>query len=125
MPPEVGHGPSHLGVIAHTAAYRDGGAWLDAVLDGLDDNRRLLGELLAKHLPGVRHLPGDGTYLAWLDFRPLGLGDDPSAVLVERARVALHPGPPFGTGGAGHARLNLATSPEVLTEAVRRIADAL
>ncbi|MGI5359154.1 MalY/PatB family protein [Streptomyces sp. CA-252508] len=125
MPPEVGHGPSHLGVIAHTAAYRDGGAWLDAVRDGLDDNRRLLGELLAKHLPGVRHLPGDGTYLAWLDFRPLGLGDDPSAVLVERARVALHPGPPFGTGGAGHARLNLATSPEVLTEAVRRIADAL
>ncbi|QGV76939.1 MalY/PatB family protein [Streptomyces ficellus] len=125
MPPEVGHGPSHLGVIAHTAALRDGGDWLDAVLDGIDHNRQLLVRLLAEHLPGVRHLPGEGTYLAWLDFRRLGLGDDPSAHFLEHARVALHPGPPCGTGGAGHARLNLATSPEVLTEAVRRMAGAL
>lgn len=125
MPPEVGHGPSHLGVIAHTAALRDGGDWLDAVLDGLDENRRLLVDLLAKHLPGVRHIPGEGTYLAWLDCRALGLGDDPAAVFLERAKVALHPGPPCGTGGAGHARINLATSPEVLGEAVRRMADAL
>ncbi|MFF8288817.1 MalY/PatB family protein [Streptomyces sp. NPDC016309] len=125
MPPEVSHGPSHLGVIAHTAAYRDGGAWLDALLDGLDDNRRLLATLLSTHLPDVRHVPGQGTYLAWLDFRALGLGDDPSAHFLDRARVALHPGPPCGTGGAGHARLNLATSPEVLTEAVRRMAAAV
>ncbi|GGU48642.1 MalY/PatB family protein [Streptomyces lavendofoliae] len=125
MPPEVGHGPSHLGVIAHTAAYRDGGDWLDALLGGLDENRSLLAALLAEHLPGVRHLPGEGTYLAWLDFRALGLGDDPAAVLLERGRVALHPGPPCGTGGAGHARLNLATSPGILTEAVRRMAAAL
>ncbi|GAA2497901.1 MalY/PatB family protein [Streptomyces gobitricini] len=125
MPPEVGHGPSHLGAIAHTAAFRDGGDWLDALLDGLDDNRRLLDELLAKYLPGVRHRPGEGTYLAWLDCRALGLGDDPAAAFLERGRVALHSGPPFGTGGAGHARLNLATSPEVLTEAVRRMAGAL
>ncbi|MGI5478966.1 MalY/PatB family protein [Streptomyces lavendofoliae] len=125
MPPEVGHGPSHLGVIAHTAAYRDGGDWLDALLGGLDENRSLLAALLAEHLPGVRHLPGEGTYLAWLDCRALGLGDDPAAVLLERGRVALHPGPPCGTGGAGHARLNLATSPGILTEAVRRMAAAL
>ncbi|MFC8919897.1 MalY/PatB family protein [Streptomyces sp. NPDC057116] len=125
MPPEVGHGPSHLGVIAHTAALRDGGEWLDAVLDGIDDNRELLVDLLATHLPSVRHLPGEGTYLAWLDCRALGVGDDPAAHFLDRARVALHPGPPFGTGGAGHARLNLATSPEVLTEAVRRMAGAV
>ncbi|RST15892.1 pyridoxal phosphate-dependent aminotransferase [Streptomyces sp. WAC05374] len=125
MPPEVGHGPSHLGVIAHTAALRDGGDWLDAVLDGIDDNRKLLVDLLATHLPSVRHLPGEGTYLAWLDCRALGVGDDPAAHFLDRARVALHSGPPFGTGGAGHARLNLATSPEVLTEAVRRMAGAV
>ncbi|MFF8833196.1 MalY/PatB family protein [Streptomyces sp. NPDC015131] len=125
MPPEVEHGPSHLGVLAHTAALREGGAWLDSVLDGLAANRRLLTELLATHLPGVRHTPGQGTYLAWLDFRAYGLGDDPAAVLTDRARVALHPGPTFGTGGTGHARINLATSPEILTEAVRRIAGAL
>ncbi|MEV5517781.1 aminotransferase class I/II-fold pyridoxal phosphate-dependent enzyme [Streptomyces flaveolus] len=125
MPEEVGHGPSHVGVIAHTAALRDGTAWLDAVLAGLDVNRRLLTDLLAAHLPGVVHHPGEATYLAWLDCRALGLGDDPAQAFLHRGRVALSPGPDFGTGGAGHVRLNLATSPEVITEAVRRMASAL
>ncbi|MEU6103604.1 MalY/PatB family protein [Streptomyces flaveolus] len=125
MPEEVGHGPSHVGVIAHTAALRDGTAWLDAVLAGLDENRRLLTDLLAAHLPGVVHHPGEATYLAWLDCRALGLGDDPAQTFLHRGRVALSPGPDFGTGGAGHVRLNLATSPEVITEAVRRMASAL
>ncbi|GAA1416537.1 aminotransferase class I/II-fold pyridoxal phosphate-dependent enzyme [Streptomyces thermospinosisporus] len=121
MPEEVGHGPSHLGVIAHTAALRDGTDWLDAVLAGIDANRRLLAGLLAEHLPDVRYRPGEATYLAWLDCRALGLGDDPARVFLERGRVALSPGPAFGTGGAGHARLNLAASPEVIEEAVRRM----
>ncbi|MER6631437.1 aminotransferase class I/II-fold pyridoxal phosphate-dependent enzyme [Streptomyces sp. NPDC000987] len=125
MPEEVGHGPSHLGVIAHTAALREGTAWLDALLAGLDDNRRLLTALLAEHLPAIAHRPGRATYLAWLDCRALDLGDDPAEVFLERGRVALNSGIPFGTGGAGHARLNLATSPEVLTEGVRRMATAL
>ncbi|WP_328436539.1 pyridoxal phosphate-dependent aminotransferase [Streptomyces sp. NBC_00444] len=122
LPEEVSHGPSHLGVIAHTAALRDGTAWLDALLAGLDDNRRLLADLLAEHLPAIRYRPGEATYLAWLDCRPLGLGDDPAQVFLERGRVALNSGIPFGAGGAGHVRLNLATSPEVLEEAIRRIA---
>ncbi|GHB42402.1 cystathionine beta-lyase [Streptomyces spinoverrucosus] len=125
MPGEVSHGPSHLGIIAHTAALRDGTAWLDALLAGLDENRRLLAELLAEHLPAIAYQPGDATYLAWLDCRPLGLGDDPADVLLHRGRVALNSGLPFGTGGAGHVRLNLATSPEIITEAVRRMAAAL
>ncbi|MFI2433459.1 MalY/PatB family protein [Streptomyces sp. NPDC018693] len=125
LPEEVGHGPSHLGVLAHTVALREGTAWLDALLTGLDDNRRLLADLLAEHLPGVRYRPGEGTYLAWLDCRALGLGEDPAAVFLERGRVALSSGLPFGTGGAGHVRLNLATSAQILTEGVRRMADAL
>jgi cystathionine beta-lyase len=139
MPEEVGHGASHLGVIAHTAALRAGGDWLDAVLVGLAENRRLFGELLAEHLPAAGYRPPQGTYLAWLDCRPLGLDDDggparpgptdvmswPAAVFLERGRVALSPGSAFGTGGAGHVRLNLATSGEVLTEAVRRMASAV
>ncbi|MDO0938772.1 aminotransferase class I/II-fold pyridoxal phosphate-dependent enzyme [Streptomyces sp. DG2A-72] len=124
LPEEVSHGPSHLGVIAHTAALRDGTAWLDALLAGLDDNRRLLADLLTEHLPAIRYRPGEATYLAWLDCRPLGLGDDPAQVFLERGRVALNSGIPFGTGGAGHVRLNLATSPEVLEEAIRRMAAA-
>ncbi|MFJ4466640.1 MalY/PatB family protein [Streptomyces sp. NPDC089424] len=125
LPEEVGHGPSHLGVLAHTAALRDGTAWLDALLAGLDENRRLLAELLAEHLPDVRWRPGDATYLAWLDCRALGLGDDPADVFLRRGRVALNSGLPFGTGGAGYVRLNLATSPEIVTEAVTRMTAAL
>jgi cystathionine beta-lyase len=138
MPEEVGHGASHLGVIAQTAALREGGEWLDGLLSGLDDNRRLFGDLLAEHLPDVGYRPPQGTYLAWLDCRRLGIEDDarsalgptgplsgPAAVFLEHGRVALAPGSAFGTGGSGHVRLNLATPPEVLTEAVRRMAAAL
>ncbi|MEU5541845.1 aminotransferase class I/II-fold pyridoxal phosphate-dependent enzyme [Streptomyces sioyaensis] len=125
LPEEVSHGPSHVGILAHTAALQDGGDWLDALRGGLDNNRRLLADLLAERLPKVRYRPAEGTFLAWLDCRPLGLGDDPAAVFLDRGRVAFSSGPLFGTGGAGHLRLNLATSPELLTEAVRRMAVAV
>ncbi|MET8246436.1 aminotransferase class I/II-fold pyridoxal phosphate-dependent enzyme [Streptomyces sp. NPDC005202] len=125
LPEEVADGPSHVGVIAHTAALRDGTGWLDALLAGLDDNRRLLADLLAEHLPAISYRPGQATYLAWLDCRALGLGDDPAQVFLDRGRVALSSGTPFGTGGAGHARLNLATSPELVAEGVRRMAAAV
>jgi cystathionine beta-lyase len=125
MPEEVSHGASHVGVIAHRAAYLEGGGWLDALLSGLDENRHLLSALLAEHLPEVGYRVPEGTFLAWLDFSALGLGPDPAAVLRERARVALHPGPGFGQGGEGHARLNFGTSPEIVREAVRRIAAAV
>ncbi|MFG3288513.1 MalY/PatB family protein [Streptomyces sp. NPDC048179] len=125
LPEEVSHGPSHVGVLAHTAALTDGTAWLDALLAGLDENRRLLADLLDRHLPGIRYRPARATYLAWLDCRALGLGDDPAEVFLERGRVAVNSGIPFGTGGAGHVRFNLATSPEIITEAVRRMAAAL
>jgi len=125
LPQEVRSGPSHVGLIAHVAALRDGRAWLDRLLSGLDQNRRLLGELLADQLPGAVYSPPAGTYLAWIDCRALGLGEDPAAVFLERGRVALSSGPRFGTGGAGHVRLNLATSPEILADAVARMASAI
>jgi cysteine-S-conjugate beta-lyase len=125
MPEEVSHGPSHLGIIGHSTALRYGGDWLDRLLAGLDANRQLLGDLLAEHLPQVRYRQPQATYLAWLDCRALDVADDSAAVFLERGRVALVPGPEFGTGGAGHVRLNFATSPEVLAEAVRRMARAV
>lgn len=125
LPEEVGHGVSHVGMIGHAAAFRDGGEWLDALLDGVAANTRLLTDLLSRHLPDVRYRPGEGTYLAWLDCRGLGLGDDPTSAFLERGRVALLPGPDFGEGGRGHARLNLATSRHVLTEAVERMSRAV
>lgn len=125
LPELVSHGPSHLGAIGHTVALREADAWLDALLADLADNRRLLARLLAEHLPGVRWGGGDATYLAWLDCRELPLGDDPAAIFLDVGRVAVSSGLPFGVGGAGHVRLNVATSPELLTDAIGRIASAV
>jgi cystathionine beta-lyase len=120
------HGSSHVGAIAHVAAMDDGREWLARLVDELDANRSLLARLLAHHLPSVRWHPQEATYLAWLDCRELGLGDDPAAVFRTRGRVALGSGPSFGHEvGRGFARLNLATSPEIVEEAVRRMASVL
>jgi cystathionine beta-lyase len=121
MPLDVTYGTGHLGVIAAVAAYRDGGPWLDDVIGIIDGNRALLAELLAEHLPRARYVPPQASYLAWLDLHAYDLGDDPAAAFLERGRVALSSGPSFGTGGEGFARLNLATSPRILREIVRRL----
>jgi cystathionine beta-lyase len=121
LPEHLSHHTAHLAIIAHTAALRDGGPWLDALLRGIATNRRLLAGLLRRRLPGVRFRPEPGTYLAWLDCRALGMGEDPAATFLERGRLAVNSGPRFGTGGAGHVRLNLATNPEILAEAVDRM----
>ena len=125
LPDSVPYGGSHLGVIGHAAAYRSNPSWLDAVNANIATNRALLAQLLAERLPGVVHGPPAATYLAWLDFRGVGLGPDPAEVLLEHGRVALHAGRQFGRGGIGHARINLACSREVLTEAVDRMALAI
>ena len=125
VPEVVTHGASHVGVQTHIAALRGGGAWLDAVLAGVARNAQVLQEALGEALPEIRYEPGEGTYLAWLDCRALHLGDDPAAAFLERGRVALTAGVGFGPGGAGHARFNLATSPELIREAVRRMAAAV
>lgn len=122
IPEIVSHGLSHLGVIAHSAALDDGRDWLDALRADLDENRVLLSALLAKHLPAVDWRPEPGTFLAWLDCRATGLGDDPAAAFLDRGRVALNAGIDFGIGGAGHARLNYGTTPEILEEAIIRMA---
>jgi cysteine-S-conjugate beta-lyase len=125
LPHEVQLGASHFGVLAHTAALRDGGPWLDAVLAGLNRNRTLLGALLAEHLPQIGYRAPEGTYLAWLDCRALPAIDNPYQFFLDHARVALTSGDGFGAGGAGHVRLNFATSPAILTEAVTRMSRAL
>lgn len=118
LPEEVRHGASHLGVIAQVAALTDTSGWLDDLLVALASNRTLLNDLVAQYLPEVNYTPAEGTYLAWLDCG----GKDPARYFLERARVALNAGQTFGTGGAGHVRLNYATSPQILTEAIQRLA---
>lgn len=123
--PETDWSPSILGQYAAEAAYRDGRDWLDQVRGDLETRTAQLAALVSERLPGVRYHPGRASYLAWLDFRELGLGDDPAARLLEQGRVLLSPGTAFGDGGAGWARLNYGTSEELMTEAVARIASAV
>jgi len=118
------HGCSTLGAIAHTAAFSEGGPWLDGVLDYLDGNRRLLTELLAEQLPQVRYTPPEGTYLAWLDCRELGIEEPLGEFFLRKAGVALIDGPECGRAGAGHVRLTLATPRPVLRTIVERMAAA-
>ncbi|MCY3947972.1 MAG: PatB family C-S lyase [Acidimicrobiaceae bacterium] len=114
-----------LGQVATIAGWTEALDWLDELVAGLDSNRRLLAELLAERLPEVRYWPPDATYLAWMDCSELGLGDDPASVFLGRGRVYLNSGLDFGPEGAGHVRLNFATSPAMLDEATARMAKAL
>jgi cystathionine beta-lyase len=120
----VAHGASGFGVAANTAAYRDGGPWLDAVLGYLDESRTLVGELLAERLPQVPYRAPEGTYIGWLDVRALGLGEKPADVIRERAGVALTDGAACGEAGRGFVRLILATPQPVLEEVVDRLGRA-
>ena len=97
---------------------------LDEVVGYLDESRRLLAGLLARHLPRVRYRPPDGTYLAWLDCTAMDLRESPGE-LINGAHVTVVDGPAFGHGGAGAFRLNFATPQSILTEMVERIAAAL
>ena len=124
LPDEVAFRTSLLGLHANVAAFTDGDAWLAGALRAIESNRQLLATLLAEKLPGVRFRMPRASYLAWLDCRDLNWGDDPAAHALDVARVALSPGQDFGTLGRGFMRLNFACSPEVLTEAVDRLAAA-
>lgn len=113
---------SSLGMVAGEAAWAECDTWLAALVDRLGANRDLLGELLAERLPEARMRPLEATYLAWLDLR--AYADDPCAAGLAHG-VRLAPGDQYQPGLAGHARLNLATSPDRLREMVHRLAIAL
>lgn len=119
--PVVSYASSHVAVRAHTAAYREGRPWLDQVRSEILENRELLRSLLAEKLPRVGWRQPHATYLAWLDVRELGLGTRPAHTLAKRAQVAVSEGANYGPSGKSFVRMNLATSPEIITEAVDRI----
>jgi cystathionine beta-lyase len=122
LPDEVEWRTGLFGALANVAAYSaESDAWLDGLLAALGENRRLLTDLLAEHLPEARFLPPDAGFLAWVDVSAYGWGDNPAPRIRREAKVALHHGPLFGAEGVGHVRINFGCSPELLTEAVRRV----
>ena len=125
LPPETVTRASILGLHAGVAAFSEGAAWLDRAIAQIEQNEQLLSELVAERLPEVRLTRPRAGYLAWLDFREAGLGDDPCKRILDEARVALNDGRHFGAGGAGHVRLNLACAPDTIRAAVARISAIL
>jgi cystathionine beta-lyase len=125
LAPAMHYRASLLGGFATAVAFAEGGVWLDTVLAQLDHNRHLIKKLLAEKLPTVRYHIPQNSYLAWIDVESLNLGEDPSVALVEKARVAFNSGHTFGKQCDQYVRLNFATSPEIITEAIDRIARSL
>jgi len=125
LAPAMHYRASLLGGFATAVAFAEGGVWLDTVIAQLDHNRHLIKKLLAEKLPTVRYHIPQNSYLAWLDVASLNLGVDPSVTLIEKGRVAFSPGHGFGKQCDQYVRLNFATSPEIITEAIDRIARAV
>ena len=110
-----------FGLVMAEAAYNDGEAWLESLLEYLDGNRKLFDEAI-NSIPGVKSMPLEATYLAWVDFS--GTGMDATEVIrrVEKdARIAANYGYTFGKGGASFLRFNLATPRSVVEEAAQRL----
>lgn len=125
MPISVAFRASLFGAVAATSALRDSRDWLDACLVTLDENRRLLKNLLERKVPEIGYRIPDFGYLAWLDLSQLNLGADPCATILERGRVAINSGSMYGPRHTQFGRFNFGTSPEIITEAVDRIVRAL
>ncbi|MDZ5143842.1 MULTISPECIES: MalY/PatB family protein [Microbacterium] len=122
LPWEVEWRAGLFGVIANRAAFSaESDRWLASLLVALDDNRRLLADLLAQHLPLARYRIPEAGFLAWVDVSAYGWGDNPAPFIRREAQVALHHGPLFGVEGIGHVRINVGCAPEVLREAIERI----
>lgn len=113
-------GVSSLGVAAAVAAYKEGTAWLDTVMELLAKNRLIVAEW-AKQFPDMQLALPEATYLAWIDLNFLGLGDSPAETIAAKANIVLSDGFAFGPAGAGHVRLNFATGQVILEEILGRL----
>ena len=125
IPRHVRGGMASFGLAATRVAWEECDDWLDGVVRYLGANRDFLADFLARELPDVRHSAPQGTYLAWLDCRALGLEPSPFRFFLDKARVALSDGPVFGPDSEGFVRLNFATSCNILTEILERMAKAV
>ncbi len=125
IPTRKTKGASTIGIRANIAAFRSGGPWLAQTMAYLDVNRRLIRELLSKWMPAVGYQPPEATYFAWLDCRRLNLGVEPAAFFLDRARVAMSPGTPFGNQTKDFVRFNFATSRSRVEAAIDAMTAAL
>ena len=121
---EIPH-PNLFGYLAMKVAYRECDEWLEQVLDYLQGNRDFLVDYVEHKLPAIRVLPPQGTYMAWLDFRGLGMDDQTlDRFTKERLGLELGLGSMFGECGSGFLRMNFACPRSMLMEALSRMEEA-
>lgn len=119
-------GSNIFGIVGTQSAYELGGEWLKQLLSYLWDNYRFVSAYADEHLPGVRVLEPEGTFLLWLDCRGTGMSDEElSEFFIHKAGVGMNNGGMFGTGGHGFMRMNIATPRANLRAALDCTRDAL
>ena len=117
--------PNTLGLTGAKAAYEHGAAWLTELLAYLEENNARTKAFLAQHLPKVRLVEPEGTYLLWLDFSAYGLSDkELNEKIIHEANLWLDDGPIFGTGGSGFQRINIACPWETLETGLKNLTEA-
>ncbi len=108
-----------LSMAAATAAYQHGDVWLDELQHYLAENRCWFEQALTSAVPWCRMTKAEGTYLAWLDCRDLGLDDDIlQRALLQKAKIAVSMGLSFGDKGKGFIRINLGCPRAYLEKAI-------
>jgi cystathionine beta-lyase len=113
-------------VAAFEAAYREGEAWLEALLQYLAATRNAVREFLKSRLPEIALVEPEGTYLLWLDCRGLGMNDQElKTFFVAHSKVGMNPGTVFGEGGSGFMRMNIGAPSQIIMKALQRIEEAL
>lgn len=114
--------PNMFAPIATMAALQQGEEWRQQMLRYVEGNIDFLIDYCREHIPGVKPLRPQASYLVWLDCRDLGLNHGELIDLfVNKAHLALNDGEMFGPGGAGFMRLNVGTQRHVLQEALERL----
>lgn len=117
----AGIGPNRMGMLMATAAYEHGEAWLEALVEYLDENRRIFDEGI-NSIKGLKSMPLEATYLSWVDFSETGLAPEEVIEKVQsEAKIAANHGSTFGLGGEQFLRFNLATPRLRVTEAIARL----
>jgi cystathionine beta-lyase len=118
--------PPLMGLAACQAAYEGGAEWLDELIAYLAGNISLTGDFLRTHIPKVKLIEPEGTYLAWLDCAGLGLSvRGLNDFITNKAKLWLNNGPVFGLGGEGFQRMNAACPRSAVNTALERLKSAV
>ena len=118
--------PNVLGLVANEAAYRHGAEWLDELRKYLEGNWSFLRDFLRQRIPALTLVEAEGTYLAWIDCRKLGLDDHAlKRFMLDEAKLWLDQGDMFGPEGGGFVRINIATQRATLERALVQLEHAV